>query len=76
LKEECLKKSVLKMFDLKRSERMEIDASDLVIDACFSQLYEDMWHSVTYYSRKLSSAKQNYDIHDKKLLAIIAALKA
>jgi len=75
LKEECLKKSVLKMFDLKRSERMKIDASDLVIDACFSQLYEGMWHSVTYYSRKLSSAKQNYDIHDKKLLAIVAALE-
>jgi hypothetical protein len=55
---------------------MEIDALDLVIDACFSQLYEGMWHPVTYYSRKLSSAKQNYDIHDKKLLAIVAALEA
>jgi hypothetical protein len=55
---------------------MKIDASNLAIDACFSQLYEDMWHSVAYYFRKLSSAKQNYDIHDKKLLAIIAALKA
>jgi hypothetical protein len=76
LKEKCLKKSVLKMFDLKRPERMEIDASDLVIDACFSQLYEGMWHSVTYYSRKLSPAEQNYDIHDKELLAIVAALKA
>jgi hypothetical protein len=76
LKEECLKESVLKMFDLKRSGRMEIDASDLVIGACFSQLYEDMWHSVAYYSRKLSPAKQNYNIHDKKLLAIVAALKA
>jgi hypothetical protein len=64
------------MFDLKRSGRMKIDASDLVIDACFSQLYEGMWHSVTYYSRKLSSAKQNYNIHDKKLLAIVAALEA
>jgi len=30
---------------------------------------------VTYYFRKLLLAKQNYDIHDKKLLAIIAALK-
>jgi len=26
--------------------------------------------------KKLSSAEQNYDIHDKKLLAIIAALEA
>jgi len=31
---------------------------------------------MTYYFRKLLLAKQNYDIHDKKLLAIVAALKA
>ena len=30
---------------------------------------------MTYFSRKLSSTKQNYDIHDKKLLAIIISLK-
>ncbi len=64
------------MFDSKKPERMEIDASDLAIDACFSQLYEGMWHSVAYYFRKLSPAEQNYDIHDKELLAIVAALKA
>jgi len=64
------------MFDFKKSERMKIDASNLVIDACFSQSYEGMWHPVAYYFRKLSSAEQNYDIHDKKLLAIVAALEA
>ena len=64
------------MFDFKKSERMKIDALNLVIDACFNQLYEGMWHLVTYYFRKLLLAKQNYDIHNKKLLAIIAALKA
>jgi len=64
------------MFDFKKSERMKTDASDLVIGACFNQLYENMWHSVAYYFRKLSSAKQNYDIHNKELLAIVAALKA
>ncbi len=35
-----------------------------------------MWHPMAYYSRKLSLAKQNYDIHDKELLAIVAALEA
>ena len=30
---------------------------------------------MTYFSRKFSSIKQNYDIHDKKLLAIIISLK-
>ncbi len=64
------------MFDPKKLRRMKIDALDLVIDACFNQLYEGMWHPMAYYSRKLSLAKQNYDIHDKKLLAIVATLKA
>ena len=35
-----------------------------------------MWHLVTYYFRKLLLAEQNYDIHNKKLLAIIAVLEA
>ncbi len=64
------------MFDFKKSRQMKIDASNLVIDACFNQLYKDMWHLMTYYSRKLLSTKQNYDIHDKKLLAIVVVLKA
>jgi len=64
------------MFDPKKLGQMKIDALDLAIDACFNQSYEGMWHSVAYYSRKLSLAKQNYDIHDKKLLAIVATLEA
>jgi hypothetical protein len=64
------------MFDSRKLKRMKTDALDLIINTCFNQLYEDMWHLVTYYFRKLLLAEQNYDIHDKKLLAIIAALKA
>jgi len=76
LKLECLKKSVLKMYDSRLSSRIEIDASDLVIDACFNQKHEDMWHLMTYLSRKLLLVEQNYDVHDKKLLAIVAFLKS
>jgi len=31
---------------------------------------------MTYLSRKLLSIEQNYDIHDKKLFAIVASLKS
>ncbi len=31
---------------------------------------------MTYLSRKLSLVEQNYDIHDKKLLAIVASLES
>jgi hypothetical protein len=64
------------MYDSRLPSRIEIDASDLVIDACFSQEHEGMWHPMTYLSRKLSSAEQNYDVHDKELLAIVAALES
>ncbi len=76
MKKECLKKLVLKMFDPRKSRRMKTNASNLAIDACFNQLYEGMWHPMAYYSRKLSPAEQNYDIHDKELLAIVAALES
>jgi len=35
-----------------------------------------MWHLITYLLRKLSLVEQNYDVHDKKLLAIVVFLKS
>ena len=54
---------------------METDASDLAIGACWMQEYNSRWHPVVYMSRKLSPAEQNYDIYNKELLAIVAALE-
>ena len=63
------------MFDSKKSIRIETNASNLIIDACFNQKNENKQHFVTYFSRKFSSTKQNYDIHDEELLAIIISLE-
>jgi len=63
------------MYDLRLLNRIEINALDLVIDACFNQEHEDMWHLVTYLLRKLLLTKQNYNIHDKELLAIVVSLE-
>ena len=75
LKDACLQQSILRMFNSKKSIRIETNASNLIIDACLNQRHEDKQHFVTYFSRKFSSTKQNYDIHDKKLFAIIIFLK-
>ena len=64
------------MFNSKKAIRIETNALNLIIDACLNQESEDKQHFVAYFSRKLSSTKQNYDIHDKKLLAIIVSLEA
>jgi len=44
--------------------------------AVLSQLCEDdKWHPVGFTSKSLSSAKRNYEIHDKELLSIIQGLE-
>ena len=63
------------MFDPKKLSRIETDASDLAIGACWMQEHDGRWHLIAYMSRKLSPAEQNYDIYDKELLAIVAALE-
>jgi len=75
LRDACMSNPVLKLFDPTKPIRIETDASDLAVGACLSQEYDKKWHPVAYYSRKLSPAEQNYDIHDKELLAIVAALQ-
>ena len=42
--------------------------------AILSQHFEDGLHPVAYFSRKFDTAELNYNIHNKKLLAIVAAL--
>ena len=63
------------MFDSAKDIRMKIDASNLAIEACILQMHNKKWHSIIYFLRKLTSVEQNYNIHNKKLLMIIAALK-
>ena len=63
------------MFDSKKSIRIETNASNLIINVCLNQENENKQHLMTYFSKKFSSIEQNYDIHDKELLAIIIFLK-
>jgi len=36
---------------------------------------EEKWQPVAFYSKSLSSVKQNYEIYDKEMLAIICTLE-
>src|SRR5467141_2215767 len=56
--------------------RLETDASGHTTGVVLSQLCEDdKWHLVGFMSKSLSSAKRNYEIHDKDLLSIIQGLE-
>ncbi|SOV01580.1 uncharacterized protein UDID_18214 [Ustilago sp. UG-2017a] len=61
---------VLQHFDYHLPTRLETDTSDFAIAGVLKQEHEDRWHPVAFYSRKMSSAERNYEIHDKELLAV------
>ena len=56
---------------------IEADSSDFASKAILSQQLprEKKWHPVAFYSKSLSLVEQNYEIHDKKMLAIICMLE-
>jgi len=56
---------------------IEADSLDFATGAVLSQqsMTDRKWHPVTFYSKSLSSVEQNYEIHDKEMLAIIRALE-
>lgn len=66
---------ILKHFDPNKPAILETDASDFAIGAVLSQVHDKRSHPVAFYSRKMSPAEINYDIHDKEMLAIVAALE-
>jgi len=56
---------------------IEADSSNFASRAVFSQQLprEEKWHLVAFYSKSLSPVEQNYEIHDKEMLAIIHVLE-
>jgi len=79
---ECLKMAVttaLVLVSPQDSEpfRIEADSSDFASGAVLSQQLpgEEKWHPVVFYSKSLSPVEQNYEIHNKEMLAIICALE-
>ncbi|KFY08231.1 hypothetical protein V491_08457, partial [Pseudogymnoascus sp. VKM F-3775] len=76
LKAKFTEAPILVTFDPARKIVLETDASDFAIGACLSQPDDRGKHKpVAYYSRKMSPAELNYDIHDKELLAIVEAFR-
>jgi len=57
--------------------RIEANSADFASGAVLSQQLpgEEKWHPVAFYSKSLSPVEQNYEIHDKEMLAIICALE-
>jgi len=56
--------------------RIKADSSDFATGAVLSQLSTEdgKWHPIAFLSKSLSEMERNYEIHDKKMLAIMQAL--
>ena len=58
--------------DLDKTMRMEVDTSNYAIEGVLSMECEDgLWRPVAFLSKLLNETERNYEIHDKKILAII-----
>ncbi len=76
MKKWMIEVSILRYFDQNRKIILEINSFNYVNDDILSQYDdEETLHSMIYYSKNLSLAKCNYEIYDKKLLAIICVFK-
>ncbi len=64
------------MFESEKSITLKMNASDEAIETCISQSDEKRrLHFIAYYNHKLTVAELNYEIHNKKLLAIVDFFK-
>lgn len=76
LRDALLTTNLLQHPDFSRPFKVTTDASDYAVGGTLSQAYDqgaDL--PVAFYSRKLDSAQQNYDIVEKECLAIIESVK-
>ena len=54
---------------------VKIDILDFILGIYLVQKYLNRWHLVIYYSYKITPLELNYNIYNKELLGIVAALK-
>ena len=75
LKELFTVKLILKIYTPSLPTVVKTDVLDFILGIYLVQKYPDRWYPVTYYSRKMTLLELNYDIYNKELLGIVAALK-
>ena len=70
LKQYFLKALLLRHYDLTLPVRVETDTSRDGMGGVLSQRFEDRWHSITFFSKKLNDAQTRYLIGDQEMLIV------
>jgi len=74
LKEKITSQPVLALPRREEKFRVETDASGHAIGGVLFQEQEGKWKPIAFLSRTMQPVKQNYEIYNKELLAIVEAL--
>ena len=76
LKQVFTSKLLLVAPDIDKEFRVEADTSNFAIRGVLSIKCEDSkWRPVAYISKLLNEMEQNYEIHNKEMLAVICCLE-
>jgi len=76
LKRRFTTEPILVALDLDKKMRMEVDVSDYVTgEVLLMECANGRWRLVVYLSKLLNETEWNYEIYDKKILAMIRELK-
>ncbi len=75
-----LKKSLNEMTHLRIlnstcKKVLKTNTSNFAVGTCLYQIEDEQQRLIVYQSRKLSKLKKRYEVHNKKLLAIVKALQ-
>ena len=76
MKKRFTKKLVLAILDLDKKIRIEVNVLDYAIEeVLFIECEDGKWQLVTFLSKSLNKTERNYEIYNKKILAIIRGLE-
>ena len=76
LKEQFMREPVLAVPDLDKKMWMEVDVSDYTMGGVLLIECKDrLWRPVAFFSKSLNEIERNYEIYDKKMLAIVRGLE-
>ena len=75
LKKKICSKPILAQFDPELNMVIKPDALGFATEGILLQEHPEGLKPIAFYSKKLNNHEINYDIHDKKLLAIIRCLQ-
>ncbi len=71
-----MRASILRHFDSEQHIHIKIDTFNYaVVSILFQSDDEDQWHLIAFWFRMMINVERNYEIHDQKLLVIVAMFK-